>query len=59
MTISPGARFPSEYELQERFTVSRFTANKAVALLAAEGLLKRGVRGSGTYVKKLNQFPKG
>lgn len=55
----PGARFPSEYELQERFTVSRFTANKAVALLAAEGLLERGVRGSGTYVKKLNQFPKG
>lgn len=55
----PGARFPSEYELQERFAVSRFTANKAVALLAAEGLLERGVRGSGTYVKKTKVFPKG
>lgn len=55
----PGARFPSEYELQERFDVSRFTANKAVALLVAEGMLERGVRGSGTYVRKTKNFPKG
>ena len=54
-----GARFPSEYELQERFAVSRATANKAVALLSAEGLLERGRRGSGTFVKKLVQYPKG
>ena len=54
-----GARFPSEYELQDRYDVSRATANKAVALLAAEGLLERGKRGSGTFVKKVVQFPKG
>ena len=55
----PGARFPSEYELQDRYEVSRATANKAVALLSAEGLLERGRRGSGTFVKKIMQFPKG
>ena len=55
----PGTRFPSEYELQDRYDVSRATANKAVALLSAEGLLERGKRGSGTFVKKLMQFPKG
>ena len=55
----PGARFPSEYELQDRYDVSRATANKAVALLSAEGLLERGKRGSGTFVKKLEQFPQG
>lgn len=55
----PGSRFPSEYDLQERFGVSRMTANKAVSLLAAEGLLSRGVRGSGTYVNKMTNFPKG
>lgn len=55
----PGSRFPSEYELQERFSVSRVTANKAVALLAAEGLLCRGRRGSGTYVQKTEVFPRG
>ena len=54
-----GARFPSEYELQERYGVSRATANKAVALLAAEGLLERGKRGSGTFVKSAFRFPKG
>ena len=58
-TFLPGARFPSEYELQERFGVSRMTANKAVSLLVAEGLLTRGVRGSGTYVNKTANFPKG
>ena len=54
-----GARFPSEYELQERYEVSRATANKAVALLSAEGLLERGKRGSGTFVKNAFRFPKG
>ena len=54
-----GARFPSEYELQERYSVSRATANKAMALLSAEGLLERGRRGSGTFVKNTFRFPKG
>ena len=54
-----GARFPSEYELMERFQVSRLTANKAVALLVAEGLLDRGRRGSGTFVRRARKFPRG
>lgn len=55
----PGSRFPSEYEIQERFNVSRFTANKAMTLLEKDGLLERGKRGSGTFVKRTVHFPKG
>lgn len=54
-----GSRFPSEYELMNRFDVSRLTANKAVALLTAEGLLERGRRGSGTFVRCERKFPLG
>ncbi len=54
-----GARFPSEYELMERYNVARLTANKAVALLTAEGLLERGRRGSGTFVRCCRKFPQG
>ena len=53
-----GARFPSEYELMRRYDVSRLTANKAVALLTAEGLLERGRRGSGTFVRCERKFPR-
>lgn len=44
------AHFPSEYELSERFGVNKKTANKAVSLLVAGGLLVRGTRGQGTRV---------
>ena len=54
-----GSRFLSEYEIENRYGISRITANKAVSLLAAEGLLERGKRGSGTFVKKSSIFPKG
>ena len=54
-----GSRFPSEYELGNRFDCSRLTANKAVKMLVAEGWLERGVRGSGTRVRQLSQFSKG
>ena len=54
-----GARFPSEYELMNRYQVARLTANKAVALLTAEGLLERGRRGSGTFVRCERKFPRG
>lgn len=54
----PGERFPSEYELAERFGVNNKTANKAVAMLVAEGLLRRGCRGEGTLVKQTSAFPK-
>ena len=46
----PGTRFPSEYTLASRFEVNGKTANKAVTLLVAAGLLERGMRGQGTHV---------
>lgn len=55
----PGARFISEYEIENRYGISRITANKAVSILASEGLLERGKRGSGTFVKNIAKFPKG
>ena len=54
-----GARFLSEYEIENRYGISRITANKAVAVLVAEGLLVRGKRGSGTFVQRTKHFPKG
>ena len=41
------SRFPSEYELSDRFNVNKKTANKAVTLLVTEGLLERGRGGKG------------
>mgnify|MGYP000094954108 CR=1 FL=1 len=54
-----GSRFPSEYELAERFSVNKTTANKAVGLLVNEGYLERGISGAGTRVKTHLIFPKG
>lgn len=54
-----GARFPSEYELAERFQVNKTTANKVVGLLVAEGFLERRVSGGGTVVIRNIVFPKG
>ena len=54
----PGARFPSEYELAERFGVGRVTVNKAVSMLVSAGRLERGVRGSGTRVRARNVYPR-
>lgn len=53
-----GSRFPSETELADRFGVNQKTINKAVSQLVAEGLLQRGVRGSGTHVKACSSFPR-
>ena len=54
-----GSRFPSEIDLANRFEINKTTANRIVSALVAEGLLIRGVRGSGTYVVKEEAFPKG
>lgn len=54
-----GTRFPSEYELAERFDVNKMTANKAVSQLVFEGYLQRGGRGSNTKVIMTETFPKG
>ena len=48
-----GNKFPSEYELALLFDINSKTANKAVSLLVAEGLLERGGRGQGTRVRKV------
>ena len=48
-----GDKFPSQYELSLRFDVNPKTANKAVSLLAAEGLLERQRRGQGTRVRSV------
>lgn len=54
--LTPGCRVPSEYELAERFGVNKTTANKAVAALVSEGILERGRRGTGTFVRQRNPF---
>lgn len=46
---SPGERMPTEYRLAERFGVNRHTVRRALAALAASGLV-RVVQGNGTYV---------
>lgn len=45
-----GSKFLTEREISKRFSVSRLTANKVLAGLAAEGWLEFRV-GSGTYVR--------
>lgn len=42
-------KLPTEYELVERFSVSRQTIRQAIAFLKSEGLVYQ-VQGSGTYV---------
>ncbi len=54
-----GSRFPSAYELADRFGVTRGTASRAVDALVSEGLLERMVRGGGTRVLQEEPFPKG
>lgn len=44
-----GDRIPTEAELSERFSVSRDTVRKAIAVLEQENLVYK-VKGSGTYV---------
>ena len=45
----PDDQIPTEYELAEKFKVSRMTANRAVRELVSEGLLVR-YQGLGTFV---------
>lgn len=48
--VEPGARLPPEPQLAERFRVNRHTVRRAVAELAAEGLV-RVAHGRGTFVE--------
>ena len=45
-----GAKLPGEIEIAEHFRVNRHTVRRALAALAARGLV-RAERGSGTYVE--------
>lgn len=47
--LGGGAPLPSQEELAEQFSVSRDTVQKALKLLAEEGLID-SIRGSGTFV---------
>jgi len=47
---APGERLPGEIEIAARFAVNRHTVRRALAELAARGLV-RAERGSGTYVE--------
>lgn len=54
--LNPGALVPGEEELARQFHVSRITARRALAELAAEGLVTRG-RGRGTHVTSRGEPP--
>ncbi|MEK9971325.1 MAG: GntR family transcriptional regulator, partial [Ferrovibrio sp.] len=54
--LGPGAQVPGEEELARQFNVSRITARRALAELAAEGLVTRG-RGRGTHVTARDREP--
>ncbi|WP_373355968.1 GntR family transcriptional regulator [Pseudoroseicyclus sp. CXY001] len=49
-TLEPGAQLPAERELAELAEVSRVTIRKAVAQLAADGLIEQR-RGAGSFVR--------
>jgi len=52
-----GSRFPTDYELCERFQVSRYTVREALRSLQDDGLLVR-LPGSGTVVGALPSAPR-
>lgn len=57
--LKPGDKFPSEYELAEKYSVNKTTANKVVARLVAAGLLRRTRGRGGTIVSGTTGSPKG
>lgn len=56
--MEPNAMIPSEWELCERFQVSRTTVRQAIATLVSEGLLYRE-QGRGTFVAPPKLAPEG
>ena len=54
-SLAPGDRIPSENEIADQHRVSRATANRALAVLADEGLITRR-RGSGSLVASVGMI---
>jgi GntR family transcriptional regulator len=52
-----GTRMPSEPELAKRYNVGQATANRAMSILRAEGLV-RAERGKGTIVHEIPPIPR-
>ena len=48
---APGAQMPSLEELMGRYQVARMTIRNAIGILEAEGYIRRGGRGIGTFVQ--------
>ena len=57
--FQPGERIPSEYELAERFSVNKKTANKAVSELVVRKLVERRRGGGGSVVCENSALLKG
>lgn len=51
--LNPGDRLNSEYELSEKFSLSRQTIRHAISVLEKEGYVNR-IQGSGTYISNNN-----
>jgi GntR family transcriptional regulator, phosphonate transport system regulatory protein len=49
--LDAGTRLPTEAELSQRFRVNRHTVRRALAALAADGVVE-AARGSGTFVRR-------
>jgi len=52
-TLSPNSRVESEYEISDKFHISRITVRKAYSELVEEGYLVRK-RGKGTFVRNIH-----
>jgi GntR family transcriptional regulator len=48
--LAPGERMPSEHDLAQRYSTSRPTVRRAIAVLRSEGMITTG-QGSGTFVR--------
>ena len=53
-TLAPGAKLPSEAELEQRFGVSRVTVRQALSDLQKQAIIEK-VNGKGSFVSALSE----